>query len=218
MPLMSSVGRFVNAANQKADQLTSGLKAALCLPSIIGGLPDLGKGLIGSTVANLASTLENAVGTVSNIVTNTINGAVNSITGAVDGVVQDFTNGLDNLIGSINLAKGAFNEIKGQLTDVYNKVKSVKGGAKAKLEALADKENCNFAAATMLNCITAQAIGSVSDRAAIDIAKGLKPVSDFANDVASEISGVGGAIDNIVKKQAGQIDKATKVVQKANIF
>ncbi len=218
MPLMSSVGRFVNAANEKADQLTSGAKALLCLPSIIGGLPDLGKGLMGSVVSNLTTTLENAVDTVSNIVTNTINGAVNSITGAIDGVVQDFTNGLDNLIGSINLVKGAFNEIKDQLTDVYNKIKSVKGGVRDKLGAIADKENCNFAAATMLNCITAQAVGAVSDRAAIDIAKGLKPVSDFANDVASEISGVGGAIDNIVKKQAAQVDRATKIVQKANLF
>ena len=48
--------------------------------------------------------------------------------------------------------------------------------------------------------------------------KGLKPVSDFANDVADKISAPGGAIDNVVKKQAAQIDRATKVVQKADIF
>ena len=69
-----------------------------------------------------------------------------------------------------------------------------------------------------LTAFTAQAVGSVSDRAAVDIAKGLKPVSDFANDVADEISAPGGAIDRIVKKQAEQVDRATKVVQKADIF
>jgi len=79
MPLMSSVGRFVSAANQKADQLTAGAKAALCLPSIIAGLPNLGKGLIGATISNLTSILSNSVNTVLNIVTNTINGAVNTI-------------------------------------------------------------------------------------------------------------------------------------------
>ncbi len=204
MPLMSSVGRFVNAANQKADQLTSGVKAALCLPSIIGGLPDLGKGLIGSTISNLTSVLENTVSTITNTVTNTINGAVNSITGAIDGVVSSVQNAIDNVVGAID-------QIKGFKDDLTNKVKDIG-------DFTADKENCNFAAATMLNCITAQAVGSVSDRAAIDIAKGLKPVSDFANDVADKVSAPGGALDKIVKKQAAQIDRATKIVQKADIF
>ena len=204
MPLMSSVGRFVNAANQKADQLTAGVKAALCLPSIIGGLPDLGKGLIGSAISNLTSVLENTVSTITNTVTNTINGAVNSITGAVDGVVTSVQNAIDETLGS------------------YRSLKELKEEGAKKLKDIGDftldKENCNFAAATMLNCITAQAVGSVSDRAAIDIAKGLKPISDFANDVADKVSAPGGALDKIVKKQAAQVDRATKIVQKADIF
>ena len=189
MPLMSSVGRFVNAANQKADQLTAGVKAALCLPSIIAGLPQLGKGLIGA---------------VSGIVTNTINGAVNTITGSIAGVVDSAQKAVDNVVGSINALKDFKKGLGDRAKDIG--------------EFTANKENCDFAAATMLNCITAQAVGSVSDRAAIDIAKGLKPVSDFANDVADKISAPGGAIDNVVKKQAAQIDRATKVVQKADIF
>ena len=204
MPLMSSVGRFVNAANQKADQLTSGIKAALCLPSIIAGLPNLGKGLIGATISNLTSVLENTVSTITNTVTNTINGAVNSITGAVDGVVTSIQNAIDNVIGAINKIK----EFKQGLVD---RVKDVG-------EFTSSKENCDFAAATMLNCITAQAVASVSDKEAINIAKGLKPVSDFANEVADKVSAPGGAIDRIVKKQADQVDRATKVVQKADIF
>ena len=157
MPLMSSVGRFVNAANQKADQLTAGLKVALCLPSIIAGLPNLGKGLIGSTISNIGSILENVTSTVLNTVTNTINGAVNTITGSIAGVVDSAQRAIDN-------------------------------------------------------------VASVSDREAVNIAKGLKPVSDFANDVADKISAPGGAIDRTVKKQAAQVDRATKVVQKQDIF
>ena len=70
----------------------------------------------------------------------------------------------------------------------------------------------------MLNCITAQAVASVSDRDAVNIAKGLKPVSDFANDVAEQVSAPGGAIDRAVQKSATQVNRATKVVQKADIF
>ena len=195
MPLMSSVGRFVNAANQKADQLTAGLKVALCLPSIIAGLPSLGKGLIGATISNIGSVLENVTSTVLNTVTNTINGAVNTITGSIAGVVDSAQRAIDNVVGSARSLK----ELKiGEFTS--------------------DKENCNFAAATMLNCITAQAVASVSDREAVNIAKGLKPVSDFANEVADKISAPGGAIDRTVEKSAAQVDRATKVVQKQDIF
>ena len=204
MPLMSSVGRFVNAANIKADQLTAGIKAALCLPSIIAGLPNLGKGLIGATISNIGSVLENVTSTVLNTVTNTINGAVNTITGSIAGVVDSAQRAIDNVVGSARSLK----ELK----------ESVTGRAKDIGEFTDNKENCNFAAATMLNCITAQAVASVSDREAVNIAKGLKPVSDFANEVADKISAPGGAIDRTVEKQAQQVDRATKVVQKQDIF
>jgi len=204
MPLMSSVGRFVNAANQKADQLTAGLKVALCLPSIIAGLPKLGKGLVGATISNIGSVLENVSSTVLNTVTNTITGAVNTITGSVAGVVDSAQKAIDNVVGSAK----SLNELK---DSVGTKAKDIG-------EFTSDKENCNFAAATMLNCITAQAVASVSDREAVNIAKGLKPVSDFANDVADKISAPGGAIDRTVEKSAAQVDRATKVVQKQDIF
>lgn len=204
MPLMSSVGRFVNAANQKADQLTAGLKVALCLPSIIAGLPQLGKGLIGSTISNIGVILENVTSTVLNTVTNTINGSVNTITGSIAGVVDSAQRAIDNVVGSINKLREFRSGISRRAKDIG--------------EFTADKENCNFAAATMLNCITAQAVASVSDREAVNIAKGLKPVSDFANEVADKISAPGGAIDRTVQKQSAQVDRATKVVQKQDIF
>lgn len=204
MPLMSSVGRFVNAANQKADQLTAGVKALLCLPSIIAGLPNLGKGLIGATIANIGTVLENVTSTVLNTVTNTINGAVNTITGSIAGVVDSAQRAIDNVIGSINYIKDFAKGLGDRARDVK--------------EFTSDKENCDFAAATMLNCITAQAVASVSDREAVNIAKGLKPVSDFANEVADKISAPGGAIDKAVQKQSEQVDRATKVVQKQDIY
>lgn len=204
MPLMSSVGRFVNAANNKADQLTAGIKGVLCLPSIIAGLPDLGKGIIGATISNIGRVLENSVSTILNTVTNTINGAVNTITGSIAGVVDSAQRAIDNVVGSID-------KLKNFTLGLNNKVKDIK-------DFVSDKENCNFAAASLLNCITAQAVGSVSDREAVNIAKGLKPVSDFANDIAEKISAPGGAIDRAVQKQSEQIDRATRVVQKQDIF
>jgi len=204
MALISSVGRFVNAANQKADQLTAGIKAALCLPSIVAGLPDLGKGLIGSTLSNIGKTLENVADTVSGIVTNTINGAVSQITGAFDGLVNE-------LLSGFGLFNQAIQEAKQFREGLQTRIKDID-------EFTSSKENCDFAAATMLNCITAQAIGSVTNKGAVDLAKGLKPVADFANDVSNQIAAPGGAINRVVQKTASEIDRATKVVQQQNIF
>jgi len=204
MPLMSSVGRFVNAANIKADQITAGIKGVLCLPSIIAGLPDLGKGLIGAVTSNLGRVLENSVSTITNIVTNTINGAVNTITGSIAGVVDSVQRAIDNVAGSIN-------HLKNFTLGINNRAKDIK-------DFVSDKENCNFAAASLLNCITAQAVASVSDREAVNIAKGLKPISDFANEVADKIAAPGGSIDRAVQKQADQVDRATRMIQKQDIF
>lgn len=204
MSLISSVGRFFSAANQKADQLTAGAKAALCLPSIITGLPNLGKGIVGGVLSNIGKTLENFSSTISNIVTNTINGAVSQITGSIVGVVNTVTRTLGQVGGVVN-------ESKDFAKGLGDRVKDVKDFA-------SEKENCDFAAAQLLNCITAQAVGAVSTKGAIDLAKGLKPVADFANDVSDSIAAPGGAIDNAVQKTASQIDRATRVVQKANIF
>ena len=204
MPINRSVSRIISAANQKADQLTAGAKAVLCIPSIIGGLPDLGKGLIGGVIANIGKTLENFASTISNTVTNTINGAVSQITGSIVGVIDKITGTLGQIGSAIEEGKEFAKGIKDRTTDV--------------IDFTSEKENCNFAAASLLNCITAQAIGSVSSKGAVDLAKGLKPVADFANDVSNEISGVGGALTRTVDKAAGQVDRATRLIQKSNLF
>jgi TRAP-type mannitol/chloroaromatic compound transport system substrate-binding protein len=98
----------------------------------------------------------------------------------------------------------------------------LKDRAKDVIDFTSEKENCNFAAATLLNCITAEAIGAVSAKIAVDIskglAKGLDLIADFANDVSKSIAAPGGAITRTVDKAAGQIDRATRLIQKSNLF
>ena len=204
MPIKKSVNRFFSVANQKADQLTAGAKAVLCIPSIIAGLPDLGKGIIGGVIAKIGKTLENYASTISNIVTNTIKGAVSQITGSIVGVFDIITSTLGQIGSAIEAGKKFAQGIKDRATDV--------------IDFTSEKENCNFAAASLLNCITAEVIGSVSLRSAVDLSKELKPVADFANDVSNKISGPTGAISRTVDKAAGQVNRATKLIQKSNLF
>tara|TARA_R110001606_G_scaffold270994_1_gene419547 strand:- start:932 stop:1546 length:615 start_codon:yes stop_codon:yes gene_type:complete len=204
MAILNSATKFIAVANQKADQLTAGAKAILCLPSIISGLPDLGKGIIGSALANIGSALEGFASTVSGIVTNTINGAVNKITGSITDVIDKITDTLGEVGSAIEAGKEFVQGIKDKAKDVA--------------DFTAEKENCNFAAASLLNCIVSEALGSVSAKGAIDIAKGLKPIDDFANDISDTISGPIGSINRTVDKAAGQINRATNLISKANLF
>tara|TARA_R110000764_G_scaffold142528_2_gene230547 strand:+ start:3853 stop:4467 length:615 start_codon:yes stop_codon:yes gene_type:complete len=204
MAIKRSVGRFLTAANNKADQLTAGAKAALCIPAILSGLPDTGKKVIGGIKSKIGQTLENFASTVTGIVTNTITGAVSQITGSITGVIDTVT----GVLGQIGSAVKQVEEFKQGIKDRVTDVK----------EFTAQKENCDFAAASLLNCIAAQAVGSVSSKGAVDLAKGIKPVADFANEVSDKISSPGGAISRTVDKAASQVDRATRLIEKSNII
>jgi flagellin-like hook-associated protein FlgL len=204
MPLISSVGRFLNAANNKADQLTAGAKAVLCLPSLLTNIPGAIKATIGSVLSGLGTTLENIGSTISDIVLNTVNGAVSTITGSIVNTIDLATSTLAQLGSVIEQVQ----EFKDGILDRVNDVK----------EFTSDKQNCDFAAAELLNCIVSQTLASVTPTIAVDVAKGLKPVADVANDVSRAISSPGGAISRTVNKAANEIDRATRVIEKSNIF
>lgn len=204
MPLISSVGRFINAANNKADQLTAGAKAVLCLPSLLTNIPGVFKKTVGNILSGLDTTLEVVGSTVSDIVINTVNGAVSTITGSIVGVIDTATSTLAQLGSAIEQLKEFKDGIKERVDDVGKFVSK--------------KQNCDFAAAELLNCIISQTISSVTPTIAVDVAKGLKPVADVANEISSAISKPGGAINESVNKAANEIDRAGRVIERSNIF
>ena len=204
MALINSVGRFITAANNKADQLTAGAKVALCLPSFLSNIPGTTKLLIGNVIATISRTLEGIVESVSDIVYNTINGAIQQITGSIVGTIDAATNALNQLESTIEQGKSFYKGIKEKVTDVG--------------KFTSEKQNCDFAAATLLNCITSQALASVTPKIAIDVSKGLRPITEAVNDVSKSISEPGGAINRTVNKAAREIDRATRVVERTNLF
>lgn len=202
MPLNSSIGNFLTAANKKADQLTAGAKIALCLPSFLTALsPQALLGRVFSTVAGLA---ESIVSTVSNIVLDTINSAVSQITGAFLSTLNSLTSALGQIGSAIQQVKGFYDGLKNRVTDI-NKFVS-------------DKQNCDFAAAQLMNCIVSQALNSVTPKIAVDISKGTVPVQKFASEISQAVAAPGGAINRAVNKTASEIDRATRVIQKSSLL
>ena len=204
MRLISSVKGFLNAANARADQLTAIAKGALCLPSILSNLPDLGKAVMGNILASANSILSDATSAISGIVTDTIDNAIAKITGSIAGALNTIT-------GLVAEVAGAIESIKSFAEGLSSKVSDIK-------DFTASKENCNFAAASLLNCIASQALANVSAKAAVEVSKGLLPIDEFANSISDSILAPTGAINNTINKTANEIDRATRVVSKADLF
>lgn len=204
MRLISSVKGFLNAANIRADQLTAIAKGALCLPSLISSLPDLGKSVIGSVIASANSILSDAASAISGIVTSTIDNAINKITGSIAGTLNSIT-------GFVAEVAGTIEEVKNFAKGLKDKVSDIK-------DFTASKENCNFAAASLLNCITSQALANVSAKVAVDVSKGLVPIDELANDVRDSIAKPGGAITNTINKTASEIGRASRMISKSDLF
>lgn len=202
--IISSVGRIFNVANSKADQLTTIAKGALCIPSMIAGLPDLGKSLIGNIAASASNILTSATNMISDLVVGTIGGAVNDITGSITSVINSATGGIASIAGVIEQGKDFYKGLGDKVQDVKNFSES--------------KENCNFAAATLLNCITSQALSNVSAKGAVDISKGLKSVSSFATEISDKIASPAGAINRTIDKAAYEVGRAERMISKSNIF
>jgi|SRR5210317_312222 prophage DNA circulation protein len=204
MRLISSVKGFLNAANIRADQLTAIAKGALCLPSLISGLPDLGKSVIGNVIASANSILLDATSAISGIITSTIDNAINKITGSIAGTLNSIT-------GFVAEVAGTIEEVKNFATGLKDKVSDIK-------DFTSSKENCNFAAASLLNCITSQALANVSAKAAVEVSKGLVPIDELANNVRDSIAKPGGAITNTINKTASEINRASRMISKSDLF
>lgn len=202
--IISSVGRIFNVANSKADQLTTIAKGALCIPSMIAGLPDLGKSLIGNIAASASSILTSATSMISDLVVGTIGGAVSDITGSFTSVINSATGAIASIAGVIEQGKAFYKGLGDKVQDVKDFSES--------------KENCNFAAATLLNCITSQALSNISTKGAVDISNGLRSVSSFATEISDKIASPAGAINRTIDKAAYEVGRAERMISKSNIF
>ena len=204
MRLISSVKGFLNAANNRADQLTAIAKGALCLPSLISNLPDLGKSLIGNVIASTNSILSDATSAISSIITSTIDNAINKITGSIAGTLNSITGFIAEVVGTIEEVKNFANGLKDKVSDIKDFTSS--------------KENCNFAAASLLNCITSQALANVSAKAAVEVRKGLVPIDSIVDDISDIIAKPGGVINNSINKTAFDINRASRMISKSDLF
>lgn len=208
MALIDSIGRAsaagVSNATNALNQIGTVAKGVLCLPSIIAGLPSTLGAIAGGVAAAAVSAAASILETATTIVSNVIAAQIAKITGAIDALINTVTSLIATVGATIELAKAA-------AVAIYDRANEI-------ADFLLDKENCNFAAAALANCMIGQALESVTGKLTVDLSKGLTKINDVGDKVAGAISKPAGAVDNFMNKASAEFDRAASVTSAAKLF
>lgn len=202
--IIDSLSNVVSVTNSKADQLTTLAKGVLCLPAILRGSVDSSESILKGILAGATQTIASLSNTVRTLITNTIQDQVNRLTGAATSVVNTIQGALASIAATYETVNVIISNIKSKVSDVRS--------------FISDKDNCNFAAATLARCITNQALNSVNAKAVVSISKGTSSVAGITDNIVTDITSSTGIVNNFINKQAVQINRANKLVGASSVF
>ena len=202
--IINNIKGVVNAANNSADQLTTLAKGVLCLPSILKGSVTSSSSIIKGILAGASQSITALTSTVTSLIVNTIQNQVSSLTGAAVSVVNTIQGAIASVAATYEIGKIFVNGLKARVADIKS--------------FISDKDNCNFAAATLTSCIINQSLNSVTSKAIIDISKGTSSVAGITSNITKNITSSTGVSNNVINKQAAQIDRASKIIYASSIF
>ena len=196
--ISSSVDKTLGGISGKLNDITSVAKGVLCLPTMISGLVSNIPNIIGGLSAGINSGLNNIISAATATVEATIQNAVNDITGKI----TDFTTKINGLTGdvqnSVNQVLGFVDYIKASVSDVKSFV--------------SDKENCNFAAASLGKCIIQQTINNLTVKDLRDASAGSLNVTGLTSKVTA-LGNVDSVISKTTDKQITQLNRASKIMK-----
>jgi phage-related protein len=208
MALIDSVGGLYSAVNTKAGALTSVAKGILCIPAILTGLPgilgNVAKGVLGSLQNQALGAMSAIVSGITGLITDTVTNAVNEITGAISNVLDKVLQLQATILATIGLAQSLINSFKSQITDALDFAKN--------------QENCRFAAAEMLKCVTGSIIGDISKKVAVNAKLDISGIDKLVGDVSSKISKPGNIIEQYTGKLSSSVDKATSQINTSKLL
>ncbi len=205
MSLLNSVNNLTSSIAGKVRELSTIAKIAACLPSILTSLPAALGSAAGSVVGAAANAAKNLLSSAGGFLQGIINETVTRITNAVTGLINTVLNIEAQLVASFDQLKRLAGFLDKEFDDT--------------VEWLKNKENCNFAAAELINCIAGRLLTQLSSTFASRISGGLDlAVDSLLDDVVGKIEDPAKKLNGWVNNTASQIDKATSVVNAANLF
>jgi len=205
MSLLNNLSKVSGVAGNKIGKLSTVAKGVLCLPLIIAGLgTDFIKSLAGNIIGSIAEGIQEGIAAAADLALGAIQDQVNKITGAINGLISTVTGLVATVAGAIKIAKDFYDDLLEQIEDVKDFVSS--------------KENCQFAATQLANCIISETISNLSFKKIKDISSGLSSIDSKVDEIAGKISEPTGAISSYMKKGSQQLNKAAKVIESAKII
>ena len=204
MAIINSVGNLLGAVNAKADSVTSIAKGILCIPSILSQFPSILAGIGGSLVSSVTRQLGSIV-----------NGLQTTILGTV-------TNALDQITNTISSALNTLLQIEATILATYNLVVETIKGFKQRInditEFIETRENCKYAAASLMKCVISSVSQDVSKSLASSIQKGTITTSSALDSITAKLSSPQGVIARYVQKTETSINKAATQINATRLI
>ena len=205
MSLLNNLSKVSGVAGNKIGKLSTVAKGVLCLPSIIAGLSFDGiKNLAGNIAGSIAEGIAASAAAAADLALAAIQDQVNKITGAINGLISTVTGLVATVAGAIEIAKQFYDDVKAQIQDVKDFIDS--------------KENCQFAAAQLANCIISESINNLSLKGIKDISSGLSSIDSKVSEIAGKISEPAGVVKGFMDKGSKQLNKAASVIQASKLI
>jgi phage-related protein len=191
--ITTSVGGLISAVNDEVDTITSVANGILCLPYI---LTDGIGGLMNTAINTLASTLKSIAEGLQGLINKVVKSVINKIVGAIK-----------KLLGKILSVFDIINSIIKKIKALVNKIKN----------AIFERENCKFVAASLFKCILSEAANSIKKKetAIPDITS---IIDSKTQSIADKITQPGELIDRYVDKAANMASRATTAVKTLSLF
>lgn len=205
MSLLDSVNNLTSTIANKAKQLSTVAKIAACLPSIITSIPATLGAVAGSIVKSAVGTVTGLLSAPGGFLQGIINETVTKITNAVTGLLNTVLNVQAQILASIDQLKRLAGFLEEEVEDTAEWIKNT--------------ENCNFAAAELVNCIAGRLLSQLSSTFGSKIGGGFDiSLGSLVDRVVDKIEAPGEKLNGWVNNTANQIDKATSIIGATKLF
>ena len=187
------------------NNLTSTIAKAACLPSIITSIPTTLGAVAGSIVKSAVGTVTGLLSAPGGFLQGIINETVTKITNAVTGLLNTVLNVQAQILAYIDQLKGLAGFLENEVEDTA--------------EWIENTENCNFAAAELVNCIAGRLLSQLSSTFGSKIGGGFDiSLGSLVDKVVDKIEAPGEKLNSWVNNTANQIDKATSIIGATKLF
>jgi phage-related protein len=192
MASVTQIGGLITGTAGKVESISGAIGGILCLPQLV--MDELAA-IVNQSISILLASPIAMANALLGIVNDTINAVVNNIVGALKNLIASIKGIIDSVIQSIQNIKDFVNRVKNNL---FN------------------KDNCNFNAANLLKCITANVANNIKKSDISKINDGVLTIANKAQEISNKIAEPGAVLTSYLNKTSSSLNRATNTINTLN--